>query len=127
MGEPDLSPRKLAIELGAGLDASVPHDVEISVVETVVRIRKRGTPWGMDADMRPPRVGVDEAADLLVGILDQAQDQVAETIAEPWPAVAPAEMPEPFAEVRDGRLIAGFGDPADPALMVLSAALRDLR
>jgi hypothetical protein len=176
MGQPDVSPRKLAINLGAGLDAVVPHDVEISVVGTVVRIRKRGTPWGMDADMRPlltdpqvqasgqaprpgepsfeaefdeivsvsqrirrtefrrvsaparaPRLSADEAADLLVGILDQVQDQVAETITEPWPAVAPAAMPEPFAEIRDGRLTAGFGDPADPTLMLLSAALDDLR
>jgi hypothetical protein len=36
-------------------------------------------------------------------------------------------MPETFVELRDGRLVAGYGDPADPVLTVLSVALHDLR
>jgi hypothetical protein len=67
------------------------------------------------------------AAWRLEGILDQFQDEVAETIAEPWPAVAPGPMPETFVELRDGRLVAGYGDPADPVVTVLSVALHDLR
>jgi hypothetical protein len=63
----------------------------------------------------------------LEGILDQFLDEVAETIAEPWPAVSPGPMPMTFVELRDDRLVAGYGDPADPVLTVLSVALHDLR
>ena len=55
------------------------------------------------------------------------QDEVAEIVTEPWPAEAPSEMPESYAVIRDNRLIAGYGNPADPALTLLSAALDDLR
>jgi hypothetical protein len=78
----------------------------------------------------PPRAPFLKVADVawtLEGILDQVQDEVAETIAEPWPAVAAGPMPETFVELRDDRLVAGYGDPAVPALTVLSVTLHDLR
>jgi hypothetical protein len=76
---------------------------------------------------RSPFLEIADVAWTLEGLLDQFQDEVAETIAEPWPAVAPGPMPTAFAELRDDRLVAGYGGPADPALTVLSVALHDLR
>jgi hypothetical protein len=76
---------------------------------------------------RAPFLEIADVAWTLEGILDQFQDEVAETVAEPWPAVAPGSMPETFVELRDDRLVAGYGDPADPALTVLSVTLHDLR
>jgi hypothetical protein len=86
--------------------------------------------WRAAFPAPPPRAPFLEIADVawtLEGILDQFQDEVAETIAEPWPAVAPGPMPETFVELRDGLLVAGYGDPADPALTILSVTLHDLR
>lgn len=76
---------------------------------------------------RAPSLEIEDVEWTLETMLDQLQDEVAETIAEPWPAVAPGPMPEPFAEIRDGRLVGGFGDPAAPVLTVLSVTLHDLR
>jgi hypothetical protein len=76
---------------------------------------------------RSPVIEVDELEETLWPVLNQLQDEIAETLTEPWPAVAPAEMPMPFVELRDGRLVAGYGNPADPALTLLSVALDDLR
>jgi hypothetical protein len=33
----------------------------------------------------------------------------------------------PFVELRDDRLVAGYGDPADPVMTLLSVQLPDLR
>jgi hypothetical protein len=77
-----------------------------------------------------PRARFLEVADVactLEGMLDQFQDEVAETLAEPWPAVSPGPMPMPFVELRDERLVAGYGDPADPVMTLLSVPLQDLR
>ena len=77
-----------------------------------------------------PRAHFVEIADVawtLERILDQFQDEVAETLAEPWPAVSPGPMPMAFVELQDDRLVAGYGDPADPALTVLSVPLQELR
>jgi hypothetical protein len=76
---------------------------------------------------RPPVIEVDDVSGHLENLLSQLQDEIAETLTEPWPAVAPEQMPMPFADVRDGRLVLGFGDPADPALTLVSVALEDLR
>jgi hypothetical protein len=155
-----ISAALLAARLGEGLAAVVPGEVEVSVADSVVSLGKRGTPWGMAADLRqspdpppgpaghdfhtgvteriveravqwprrgPPAIPVDSLEGMLVGLLDQFQDEVAETVAEPWPALTPDPMPEPFAEIRDGRLRAGYGDPSVPALTVLSVPLDDLR
>jgi hypothetical protein len=78
-------------------------------------------------EARPPVIEVDEIADSLESVVDQLQDDIAETLAEPWPAVSPGPMPMPFVEVEDGRLRVGFGDPAEPALTLLCVALEDLR
>jgi hypothetical protein len=160
-------------------------EIDVSVAETVVRIRVRGTPWGMDADLRPilevkmaseppPDVAVydeihtyevhvtygidvigaddsdetatagasgeafwpvvrrgsaieiDDLPDTVVGVLDQIQDEIAETLTEPWPATR-SRMPEPFAKVRDGRFVAGYGDPSNPVLSLVSVPVDDLR
>jgi len=76
---------------------------------------------------RAPFLEIDDISWTLERVLDHFQDEVAETLAEPWPAAAPGPMPQIFVELRDGRLVAGYGDPADPALTVLSVALKDLR
>jgi hypothetical protein len=76
---------------------------------------------------RAPFLEIAEVAPTLERILDQFQDEVAETIAEPWPAVSPGPMPAVFVELRDGRLVAGYGDPADPVVTLLSVPLQDLR
>jgi hypothetical protein len=76
---------------------------------------------------RAPFLEIEDVEWTLENLLNQLQDEVAETIAEPWPAIAPGPMPETFAQIRDGRLVAGYGDPADPALTVLSVTLHDLR
>ena len=86
--------------------------------------------WRAAFPAPPPRAPFLEIADVawtLEGILDQFQDEVAETIAEPWPAVSPGPMPETFVELRDDRLVAGYGDPADPVATLLSVPLQDLR
>jgi hypothetical protein len=86
--------------------------------------------WRTAFPAYPPRAPFLEIADVawtLEGILDQFQDEVAETIAEPWPAVSPGPMPETFVELRDDRLVAGYGDPADPVVTLLSVQLQDLR
>jgi hypothetical protein len=57
-------------------------------------------------------IDVDSLEWTLEGLLDQFQDEVAETIAEPWPAIAPDPMPEPFVQLRPGRLVAGYGRPS---------------
>jgi hypothetical protein len=74
-----------------------------------------------------PFVEISVALDNLGSALDQFQDEVAETLTEPWPAVVPSPMPEAFAELRDDRLVAGYGDPIEPVLTVISIALQDLR
>jgi hypothetical protein len=76
---------------------------------------------------RAPFLEIADVACTLERILDQLQDEVAETLAEPWPAVSPGPMPMAFVELRDDRLVAGYGDPADPALTVLSVTLHELR
>jgi hypothetical protein len=86
--------------------------------------------WRAAFPTPPPRARFLALADVawtLEPILDQFQDEVAETLAEPWPAVSPGPMPTVFVELRDDRLVAGFGDPADPVLTVLSVTLHDLR
>ena len=131
---------KLAAKLAEGLSAVVPAEMEVSLAGPVVSLGERGRRAGMAADLRPepdppeasvfdraPFLEIADVACTLEGVLDQFQDEVAETIAEPWPAVAPGPMPEPFVELREGRLVAGYGDPADPALTVLSVTLHDLR
>ena len=115
---------KLAAKLAEGLAAVVPAEMEVSVAGPVVSLGERGGRGATVADLR----GEDEAIGwTLEPLLDQFQDEVAETLAEPWPAVSPGPMPMPFVELRDGRVLAGFGDPADPAMTVLSVALEDLR
>src|SRR4051794_12048990 len=166
----------LAAKLAEQLAAVVPDEAEVSVAGSVISLRMRGTPWGMDADLRPPPeepayselhegiqqeivewdevrpedlpqdsgppteawraiastgkrpavIDIERLPGTLEATLDQLQDVIAEIAAEPWPAVAPDPMPAPFVQLRDGRLVAGYGDPADPALLVLSAVLQDL-
>jgi hypothetical protein len=166
MSDAGIRATKLASALGQRLATVVPVEVEVSVAGTVVSLRMRGTPWGMDADLRalphgprpvasddlsgglrdelvvvtdeprraiasepaqPSFVEIEDVVPLLESVLDQFQDEVAETVTEPWPAVARGPMPEPFVELRGGRLLAGYGDPAEPALTLLSVALQDLR
>src|SRR4051794_35379303 len=43
----------LAGKLAEGLAAVVPDEEEVSGVDSVVSLGKRGTPWGMTADLRP--------------------------------------------------------------------------
>jgi hypothetical protein len=53
MGSKGIDPAKLAAALGEQLAAVAPPEVEVSIVGPVIKLRTRGTPWGMDADLRP--------------------------------------------------------------------------
>ncbi|HEY0633554.1 MAG TPA: hypothetical protein VGC98_15975 [Thermoleophilaceae bacterium] len=119
----DLSPEQQA-EFGV-----VIHEDASSGVRSAVAVTDSDK-WRAAFPAPPPRAAFLEIADVawtLDAILDQFQDEVAETIAEPWPAVSPGPMPETFVELRDDRLVAGYGDPADPVVTLLSVPLQDLR
>jgi hypothetical protein len=119
----DLSPEQQA-EFGV-----VIHEDESSGVRSAVAVTDSDK-WRAAFPAPAPRAAFLEIADVvwtLEAIVDQFQDEVAETIAEPWPAVSPGPMPEPFVELRDDRLVAGYGDPADPVVTLLSVPLQDLR
>jgi hypothetical protein len=116
----------------ADLEEDLSAQPDIEDVSTVIR----SALIVMDSDLwratrsappRAPFIEIDDISWTLEPLLDQFQDEVAETLAEPWPAVAPDPMPQPFVELQDGRVVAGYGDPADPALTVLSVTLQDLR
>jgi hypothetical protein len=120
----DLSPEQQA-EFGVVIH----RDESSSGVRSAVAVTDSDK-WRAAFPAPSPRARFLEIADVawtLEGILDQFQDEVAETLAEPWPAVSPGPMPMTFVELRDDRLVAGYGDPADPILTVLSVALHDLR
>jgi hypothetical protein len=102
----------------------MPEEVELRAEGPTIRLRLRGTPFGMDADLSF-ETGSSLCADL-ENVLDQIQDEVAEVTTEPWPARAPDPMPEVFAEIRGDNLVVGFGDPHDPALALGPLALADL-
>src|SRR4051794_749278 len=110
MSQPPIQAAKLAAQLAAGLAAVVPPELEVALAGTVVDIRPAGdTHWSMAAALRgapgwaprrSPLLEIDEISSTLEPILDQLQDEVAETLAEPWPAVAPGPMPMVFVELR---------------------------
>jgi hypothetical protein len=104
---------------GAEIDEITPTGAETSPTVELPRATSGPTD--------PTRLEVDELRDYLLDLLHQVQADVAEETTEPWPAAAPSAMPEPFVEVGDDQLIAGYGHAADPALSLISTPLNRLR
>ena len=120
----DLSPEQQA-EFGVVIE----EDESSSGIRSAFAVRDSDR-WRAAFPAPPPRAPFLEIADVawtLEGLLDQFQDEVAETLAEPWPAVSPGPMPGAFVELHEDRLVAGYGDPADPVVTLLSVTLNELR
>ena len=54
-------------------------------------------------------------------VLSHVQDAVAGSTTEPWPGTGTV-LPLPEAEIRDGRLLAWFGDREAPVLVIVGEA-----
>lgn len=124
-----VSPKKLAVALTDRFEPVVPADLEITTRGACIRLAMVGTPWWSELDLAWSLGGGphDETLPLAVEqALDGFQDDIAEVTTEPWPATAPEPMPEPFAEIHDGALLAGFGDPSAPVLSLEPIPLGEL-
>jgi hypothetical protein len=115
---------KLAPALAAALEPVLPSDMDIDVSGTILRLGLSGTPWWSETDLGSWRTADLDAT--VEWVLDTFQTDIAEASTEPWPALAPGPMPEPFAEIRDGELLCGYGDPAAPILRLASIPLREI-
>lgn len=120
-------PSWLAIALGAALERVVPDRFVVSVDSEWVAIGERANVryWsGADVDgiafqkHESPGKAIEWAT---ISLLDQVQDFIAETLAQPWPGER--EMPLPFATVPDGFLYAGYGSEVDPRVALEPVAL----
>jgi hypothetical protein len=115
--------RELATLLSARLQAVVPDGVLVTAdgADVVVRIdgdeSRNGTAAILDEDASP----LEEVATATYAVLSHVQDAVAEATTEPWPGTGTVQ-PMPEAEIRDGRLLAWFGDRQTPVLVIVGEA-----
>lgn len=126
---PLVNPEKLAGALAERLRAVIPAEVEVTATGERIRLSIRGTVGWSEADLRWPLEqweGEEAVCSAVAHVLDGFQDDIAETVGEPWPALSPGPMPEPFAYVRDGELVAGYGDLGAPVLGLEPIGLREL-
>ena len=118
-------PGKLAAALVAVLAPVVPPELDLSVEGSFIRLGVTGTPWWSGADLA---ASVTDDTDATVEwVLDSFQTDIAEVTTEPWPAAAPGPMPDAFAEIRQGELVCGYGNPAAPVLQLPAIRLVDIK
>jgi hypothetical protein len=132
VNDPVVSYVKLAGALVERLAPLMPPQIELSAVRSTIRLREvdTSTPPGMYADLSHYMKLTDqsdvELGSMLENILDQLQDEVAETLTEPWPATAPDPMPAVFVRVAGEGLVIGFGEPDEPVLALRPIPLNDM-
>jgi hypothetical protein len=129
MGGAVIDAVRLAKALAQRLEPVVSSQFAVTTASASIRLAIRGTPWWSEQDLRW-MLDNDELEDSVCfaveRVLDDFQDFIAHTFAEPWPAASPGPMPQPFAQSVDGLLVAGYGDPADPFVQLQPIRLRDL-
>jgi hypothetical protein len=85
----------------------------------------------LDDDERIAQVS--DLESICTRVLSDLQDYVAEESGEPWPWTTAQSsgrripMPEPWASVREGELLLGFGDRDEPALALRPIPLSDIQ
>ncbi len=115
---------ELATLLSTRLQEVVPDGVVVTAdgADVVVRVDGRESRNGTAAILDDDGRTVDEAICTAArAILSHVQDAVAEATTEPWPGTG-TELPQPGADIHDGRLRAWFGDRETPALVVVREA-----
>lgn len=115
--------RELAALLSTRLREVVPAGVVVTAdgADVVVRIDGAESRNGTAAILDEDGSTVDEVVTATYAILSHVQDAVAEVTTEPWPGTGTV-MPLPEAEIRDGRLLAWFGDREAPVLVIVGEA-----
>jgi hypothetical protein len=129
MGGAAIDATKLARALAQRLEPVVPAEFGITSAGASVRLAIRSTPWWSEEDLRWMLEGGELEEQVCFAVwksLDGFQDFIAREFTEPWPAASPGPMPEPFAQIVDGEVIAGYGDPQDPFVHLQPMRLRDL-
>jgi hypothetical protein len=121
--DPQVDYAALAAALVERLAPLMPQTLEISAVGSTVHLWQTDRSSGMYADLSKPSRR--PLCDTLENVVDQLQDQVAEDLTEPWPAMAPDPMPMPFVRIDGDALLVGFGDPSDPVLALPPIPLTD--
>ena len=117
-----VDPEKFAAALASALAPVVPPELQLSVDGSRLRLAIAGTPWWSAAD----RLDDADVTDWTVDVLNGFQTDIAEVTTEPWPATAPAPMPEPFAEIHGDDLVCGYGEPSAPFLQLATIRLEDV-
>jgi hypothetical protein len=107
----------------------VPAEFALVTAGESIRLVLRGTPWWSEQDlswMLAESERDEQVCFAVEKVLDDFQDTIAHEFTEPWPAVTPAPMPNPFAQILEGAVIAGYGDPEDPYVRLQPIRLEDL-
>jgi hypothetical protein len=129
MGGAAIDATKLAKALAQRLAPVVPAEFNITSAGASIRLAIRGTAWWSEEDLRwmLERGELEEQVCFAVWkVLDSFQDDFAHEFTEPWPAASPGPMPEPFAQIIDGEVVAGYGDPEDSFVQLQPIRLGDL-
>jgi hypothetical protein len=122
----------LARALAGRMAEVVPEEVVVAAHRSTVSVELRGDQESIDIEPVVDQAGDPteniEAAAFMV--LSGVQDLISESTATPWPPVVDANgraLPYPHADVVMGELLLSFGDPENPALVLRSIPLAELR
>jgi hypothetical protein len=129
MGAAAIDAAKLAEALAERLEPIVPAEFEVTAAGASIRLARRGAQLWSEKDLRWMLEDGEREEQVCFAVwntLDDFQDFVARELTEPWPAASPGPMPEPFAQIVDGHVVAGYGDPQDPFVRLQPMRLRDL-
>ena len=115
--------RELAALLSTRLQEVVPDGVVVTAdgADVVVRIDGDESRNGTAAILDEDGSTADEVVTAAYAVLSHVQDAVAGSTTEPWPGTGTV-LPLPEAEIRDGRLLAWFGDREAPVLVIVGEA-----